>query len=88
MRSLSRIVRSMRELWPYYVMVILAATVTVLLSMASPFLIKHATDTIVDTVNGSVTVEDATTVVIAVAVGLLLAELAHRSTTSVAGSVT
>ncbi len=85
MRSLSRIVRSMRELWPYYVMVILAATVTVLLSMASPFLIKHATDTIVDTVNGSVTVEDATTVVIAVAVGLLLAELAHTVIHNIGG---
>ncbi|HJC86140.1 MAG TPA: ABC transporter ATP-binding protein/permease [Candidatus Corynebacterium faecigallinarum] len=75
----------MRELWPYYVMVILAATVTVLLSMASPFLIKHATDTIVDTVNGSVTVEDATTVVIAVAVGLLLAELAHTVIHNIGG---
>lgn len=85
MRSLSRIVRSMRELWPYYVMVILAATVTVLLSMASPFLIKHATDTIVDTVNGSVTVEDATTVVIAVALGLLLAELAHTVIHNIGG---
>ncbi|HIW92220.1 MAG TPA: ABC transporter ATP-binding protein/permease [Candidatus Corynebacterium avicola] len=85
MRSLSRIVRSMRELWPYYVMVILAATVTVVLSMASPFLISHATDTIVDTVNGSTTMEDATTVVVAVAVGLLLAELAHTVIHNIGG---
>ena len=85
MRSLTRIVRSMRELWPYYVMVILAASVTVLLSMASPFLIRHATDTIVDTVNGSTSVDDATTVVIAVAVGLLLAELAHTVIHNIGG---
>lgn len=85
MRSLTRIVRSMKELWPYYTMVIVAATATVLLSLAAPFLISHATDTIVTTLDGSMSVEDATRVVIGVALGLLAAELAHTVIHNIGG---
>ncbi len=85
MRSLTRIVSSMKELWPYYTMVIVAATATVLLSLASPFLISHATDTIVDSVNGTVSTGAATRVVVGVALGLLAAELAHTVIHNVGG---
>lgn len=85
MRSLTRIVSSMKELWPYYTMVIVAALATVLLSLASPFLISHATDTIVSTVNGSTPMETATRTVIAVALGLLAAELAHTVIHNIGG---
>ncbi|MGO3362992.1 MAG: ABC transporter ATP-binding protein [Corynebacterium sp.] len=75
----------MQELWPYYVMVILTATVTVLLTMASPFLIRHATDTIVDVFEGGTTVDSATTIVIGVALGLLAAELTHTVVHNIGG---
>ncbi|AHW64510.1 ABC-type transporter, ATPase subunit [Corynebacterium glyciniphilum AJ 3170] len=75
----------MKELWPYYTMVIVAALATVLLSLASPFLISHATDTIVSTVNGSTPMETATRTVIAVALGLLAAELAHTVIHNIGG---
>ena len=51
MNSLTRILRSTRQLWPYYVMIIVASTATALLNLAAPFLIKAATDVIVDAIN-------------------------------------
>jgi ATP-binding cassette subfamily B protein len=83
--SLTRIVRSMRELWPYYVMVIVAATATSLLGLAAPFLIKHVTDTIVDAANGSVSVGDATRTAVWIAVALLFAELANTVIHNIGG---
>lgn len=85
MNSLTRILRSTRQLWPYYVMVIVASTATALLTLASPFLIKAATDVIVDAVSGVRKVSDTTTIVILIAVGLFATELAFTIVHNIGG---
>ncbi|WP_297006133.1 ABC transporter ATP-binding protein [uncultured Corynebacterium sp.] len=85
MNSLTRILRSTRQLWPYYVMVIAASTATALLTLASPFLIKAATDVIVDAVGGLRDVDDAVTVVVFIALGLFATELAFTVVHNIGG---
>lgn len=85
MNSLTRILRSTRQLWPCYVMVIAASTATALLTLASPFLIKSATDVIVDAVNGGRTMSDATTLVVVIALGLFATELAFTIVHNIGG---
>ena len=85
MNSLTRILRSTRQLWPYYVMIIVASTATALLNLAAPFLIKAATDVIVDAINGLRDVDDAATVVIFIALALFAAELAYTVVHNIGG---
>lgn len=48
MQPLVRIIRSASALWPYYVGIILISTVTAALNLVSPFIIREATNIIVD----------------------------------------
>ena len=47
-QPLVRIIRSASALWPYYVGIILISTVTAALNLVSPFIIREATNIIVD----------------------------------------
>lgn len=85
MNSLTRILRSTRQLWPYYAMVILASTATALLTLASPFLIKAATDVIVDVIGGQRDAGSATGVVIAIALALFATELVFTVVHNIGG---
>lgn len=53
MKSLIRIIRSASSLWPYYLGVVLTAIATAGLALASPFLIKQATDLVVERPEGA-----------------------------------
>ncbi|AWB84475.1 ABC transporter ATP-binding protein [Corynebacterium liangguodongii] len=50
MQPLFRVLRSSSALWPFYALVVVASTIAAGLSLVSPFLLKRATDTIVESV--------------------------------------
>lgn len=85
MNSLLRIVKSASALWPFYLGIILAATVTAALSMISPFLMKHATDAIVGAVSGETTTADVAGTVLWLVVGLFLADGVRSLVNNVGG---
>ena len=66
-------------------MIIVASTATALLNLAAPFLIKAATDVIVDAINGLRDVDDAVTVVIFIALALFAAELTYTVVHNIGG---
>ncbi len=47
MNSILRIVRSASALWPFYLGVLITASVTAVLSLLTPFILREATDTVV-----------------------------------------
>ena len=47
MNSILRIVRSASALWPFYLGVLVTASVTAILSLLTPFILREATDTVV-----------------------------------------
>ena len=47
MNSILRIVRSASALWPFYLGVLIPASVTAILSLLTPFILREATDTVV-----------------------------------------
>lgn len=87
--AFSRILRSTKELWPFYIIVMITSLVTAGLALATPFLVKLATDTIVETVGGGgasdAAIENATKTVIWLAVGLLAVELANTIIRNIGG---
>ncbi|APA73228.1 ABC transporter ATP-binding protein [Corynebacterium pseudotuberculosis] len=85
MRSILRILRSASALWPFYLGVIFSAVLVAVLALATPFIIKDATDTIVSAVNGEMSVEKATPHVMWLAVALLIAQLANTAFTNIGG---
>lgn len=74
MNSLARIVKSAWALWPYYLGVVLTATLAAALSLASPFIVREATDTIVAAVTGDNPAETALRTVIWLALLLFAAD--------------
>ncbi len=66
--------RSASALWPYYVGVFLCATLVAVLGLASPFLVREATDTIVATVSGDGSTQAALRHVLFIAVALFAAD--------------
>ncbi|RAV34673.1 ABC transporter ATP-binding protein [Corynebacterium heidelbergense] len=83
--SLSRILRSTRELWPFYVIVIISGVTTALLALATPFLVKLATDTIVAHLQGRGSLADASTKIIWFAVALLAVEFSSNLVKNIGG---
>ena len=47
-QPLFRVIRSASALWPYYVGIVVISSVTAALHLVSPFIIREATDTIVE----------------------------------------
>lgn len=74
MNSLLRIVKSASALWPFYVGIILAATVTAALAMVSPFIVREATNHIVDAVSGKTTADAVATSVLWLVFALFLSD--------------
>ena len=77
MKSLVRITRSASALWPYYLGVLLAATVTAVLALISPFLTREATDIIVEALQTNEPLGDALRAVLFLALALFLADAAN-----------
>ena len=87
MNSILRITRSASALWPYYLGVLLAATVTAVLALISPFLTRHATDTIVEALQTDAPAGDALRTVLLLAVALFLADAANALFRNIGGYI-
>ncbi len=72
MQHLTAILQFSRNLWPYYVSVTAFSLLMALASLATPFLIKAATDTIVATLSGA---PPDYTLIVWLAVGLFAADV-------------
>ena len=53
MQSLTRVLQSASALWPFYLAIVVISTVVAGLGLISPFIVREATDTIVDAINNS-----------------------------------
>ncbi|KAB1502404.1 ABC transporter ATP-binding protein [Corynebacterium sp. 320] len=80
-----RIFRTTKELWPFYLIVTLAAVSVSLLQLTTPFLVKQATDTIVGHFSGDSTLDEASSVVLWLALTLLAVELSHTVIQNIGG---
>src|SRR5699024_12483738 len=76
--AFGRILRSTKELMPFYVIVMISSILTAGLALAAPFLVKNATDTIVASVQGELSRGTALQTEIWLAVALLGEELANN----------
>lgn len=59
MHALVTILRSVRPLWPFYLVITLMAVTSAGLEIASPFVVKQATDAIVASLTGAVSTDSA-----------------------------
>ena len=85
--SITRIVRSASALWPYYLGVLLTATVSAILALTSPFIVRGATNTIVDAVQGGTDSGDALRKVLIFAAFLFLADAANSVFKNIGGYI-
>lgn len=53
MQSLTRVLKSASALWPFYLAIVVISTIVAGLGLISPFIVREATDTIVDAINES-----------------------------------
>ena len=87
MDSITRIVRSASALWPYYLGVLLTATVSAILALTSPFIVRGATNTLVDAVQGGTDSGDALRKVLIFAAFLFLADAANSVFKNIGGYI-
>ena len=85
MRDLLRLLRSAKELRPYYVGIVVASVATALTTLAIPFVIKAATDEAVAATTGTHAGEDAVRRILVLAGMLLLIDLANTLVSNVGG---
>ena len=88
MRLLTRILSSTKNLWPFYVGIIICSVATAAATLVSPFLIRDATDQIVGVISGPGTddaISTATKAVIWLVVGLLIADLVQTIVHNIGG---
>lgn len=83
MKYLLRILRTTRELWPYYLGIVVCSVLTAATALVAPFIVKTATDTIVAQVSGGQRVALSTILVLATM--LLVADLANTLVSNVGG---
>lgn len=84
MRSLVSILRATRVLWPFYVGIVICSLIATAASLVTPFVLKAATDTVVDVVQGT-TVDGVVTTVVWLAVALLVADLVSSTVQNIGG---
>jgi len=82
MRSLVRILGVARELWPYYVGIVVGAILTAVTGLTVPFIIKAATDEVVAALSGG---GGGVPAVLWLAAALLATDLANTLITNVSG---
>ena len=74
MNSLAKIIKNAQALWPFYLGVIITSAIGAALALASPFIVREATDTIVQALNGDEVIRTALVTVLGLAVVLLVAD--------------
>ena len=82
MRSMIRLLATARELWPWYLGIVVAALGVAGLSLVTPFLIKSATDEVVAQTQGA---GSGVPVLLWLAVALLIVEVANTLLSNVGG---
>ena len=82
MRSIIRILGTAKQLWPLYVGSVIGAVAIAVTTLATPFIIARATDTVVDIVEGR---GGTITSLIWLAVALLVINLANSAISNVTG---
>lgn len=82
MKSLIRILEQAKDLWPYYLGILLCSLAITATGLLTPFIIKGATDYIVDVTQGK---ESGVAPVIWFAAALLVADLANSLLTNIGG---
>ena len=87
MSSLVRIVRSASALWPFYLGVLLTATITALVSLVAPFLTREATDVIVETVQSGGDTTGALRTVLLLALALFIADATKALFNNIGGYI-
>ena len=87
MNSILRITRSASALWPFYLGVLLTATITAVVALVSPFLTREATDTIVEALQNDAPLGDALRTVLLLAVALFLADAANALFRNIGGYI-
>ncbi len=87
MNSILCITRSASALWPFYVGVLFTATITAVLSLVSPFLVREATDTIVDSLGSGTPAGDALRTVIWLVIALFAADAIGNLVRNVGGYI-
>ncbi|WP_421083472.1 ABC transporter ATP-binding protein [Rothia nasimurium] len=85
MQSIARIIKATRELWPYFIGIIICAVLTSATSLLAPFIISGAADTVVNHLNGSAPTTGATIAWFALA--YLAAQLVSVLTTNIGGYI-
>lgn len=85
MKPLVQILRSSAALWPYYVGVMLSAIAVAALALVSPFIVRAATNVIVEAVQGDS--EGALRTVLWLTAGLLLADAARGIIQNIGGYI-
>lgn len=89
MHSVLRILRSTGALWPLYAGIVTCSILTALATLVGPFLIRDATDAIVDAVGSGATdpgtIERTATTIVWLALGLLTADLVQTLVHNVGG---
>ncbi|MDK4232175.1 ABC transporter ATP-binding protein [Corynebacterium accolens] len=87
MKSLVRITRSASALWPFYLGVLLTATITALVSLVAPFLTREATDVIVETVQSGGDTTGALRTVLLLALALFIADATKALFNNIGGYI-
>ncbi|MEJ5920161.1 ABC transporter ATP-binding protein [Corynebacterium sp. H78] len=92
MQSLARILGTTKVLWPFYVGIIVCSLLTAVATLISPFLVRDATDAIVSAISDSgpngpaqSVLEKATTTVLWLTAGLLIADLSQTIIHNIGG---
>lgn len=85
--SLIRIARSAFALWPFYLGVLATATVTAVLTLTSPFIVREATDTIVAGVSGDSATDAVLRTVLLLAAALFVVDVLNALFRNVGGYI-
>lgn len=85
MKSIARIIRATRELWPFFVGIVLCAVLTSGTSLLAPFVISGAADAVVNHLNGSAPTTGSAIAWFAAA--YLAAQLVSVLTTNIGGYI-
>nr|WP_205908380.1 ABC transporter ATP-binding protein [Corynebacterium ammoniagenes] len=84
---MAKILKNAQALWPFYIGVIITSAIGAALALASPFIVREATDTIVSALRGDEIIRTALTTVLGFALLLLLADALNGVVRNVGGYI-
>lgn len=85
MRSLGKIISSTRQLWPYYVAIVVSSVLITTTALLIPFIIKGATDEVVEVVKSGGHTDGHVQTIMWFAIALLVADLSNTVISNIGG---